>query len=135
MTQVTSKVELSGNFFRKDPGKTIRHNIRDMLEALAPEMQRDVRGEIAGHAGSMPAYTGWTLEHTLGYVTSPRTGRRWQLWAAVGTVTAGMDRKDAVRTKAAAATIETRWHPFRKVKSAVYRSRAVISADLTKGLN
>ena len=55
-------------------------------------------------------------------------------WAAVGAVTSGMSAKDAIRTKAAAATIERRWGPYRRAKSAVYRSRALISADLTKGL-
>lgn len=131
---VTAKVELDGNFFRRDPSKTIRHNIADMLEALSEEMQDVTRKEIASHQGEMPGWSGWSLAHTEGYVTSGRTGKRWSMWAAVGAVTAGMDKHDAIRTKAAAATIERRWHPYRNVKSAVYRSRSVIGADLARGL-
>ena len=149
---VTTKIELSGNFFTHNPGKTLYRNIGDMLEALAGEMEGIVRGEIASHAGEMPGYTGWSASHTIGYVTSPVTGKHWATWAAVGAVTAGMSKKDAIRTKAAAAGrhnpitksgrnigttpgIEGRWHPYRRVKSAVYRARAVLSADLAKNLD
>lgn len=132
--KVTSKVTLDGNFFSKDPAKTVRENIRDMLDALSGEMEREVRGQMTSRASAMPGWTGWTRDHVEGYTTSTRTGKRWQLWAAVGTVTNGMSATDAKRTKAAAATIERRWHPFRRVKSGVYRARAVISADLSEGL-
>lgn len=132
MSQVS--VQLEGDFFRHDPSKTLRGNIKDMLDALADEMEGLVKGEVASHAGSMPFYTGWSHDHVEGYTTSPNTGKRWGLWAAVGSVTAGMSKTDAIRTKAAAAGIERRWHPYRRVKGAVYRSRAVVSANLTKGL-
>lgn len=132
---VTTRIELSGNFFTHDPGKTLYANIGDMLDNLAPEMERTVRDAIESHAGSMPAYTGWSAAHVQGYTIGVKTGKLWALWAAVGSVTAGMDRKNAIRTKAAAATIERRWHPYRQVKSAAYRSRALISADLAKNLN
>jgi hypothetical protein len=82
----------------------------------------------------MPYYTGWTLAKNVGYTTSKKTGRRWTTYAAVGTVTAGMDAKDAIRTKAAAATIERRWHPYRNLKGGLYRARPLITADLAKGL-
>jgi len=131
---VTTKVELDGDFFTKGPAKTVRENIRDMLEALSGEMESQVKSEIGGHQGAMPRSVGWSRDHTVGYVTSGKTGKRWHLWAAVGAVTAGMDKKNAIRTKAAAAGIERRWHPYRRVKSGVYRARAVVSADLSKGL-
>jgi hypothetical protein len=132
---VTTKIELSGNFFTHDPGKTLYANIGDMLDKLASEMEAEVAGDIAAHESQMPAYTGWSTAHVRGYTTSPRTGKHWALWAAVASVTQGMSRKDAIRTKAAAATIERRWHPYRRVKSAVYGSRALISADLAKNLD
>lgn len=132
---VTTYVELSGPFFQRDPGKTLYRNIGDMLEKLAAEMQAGVQSDIASHAAEMPAYTGWTHDHAIGYTTSRVTGKRWALWAAVGEVTAGMDKKTAIRTKAAAATIEKRFHPYRRVKSAVYHARAILSADLAKGMD
>ena len=132
---VQTKVELSGPFFRVDPGRTLYRNIADMQDALAEEMQGLVRRDIQGRSGSMPSDTGWTTDHVLGYTTGRRTGKRWALWSAVGVPTEGMSRAQAIRTKAAAASIERRFHPFRNVKSAVYRARALISADLAKGLD
>ena len=131
---VTTKIQLEGDFFRRDPGKTMRSNIRDMLDALSDWMETEVRSEVAAHEGAMPYYTGWTHDRVEGYTTSKRTGKRWGLWAAVGAVTAGMDTPKAIRTKAAAASIERRWHPYRRVKSGVYRSRPIITANLTEGL-
>ena len=130
---VTSKVQLEGDFFKRDPGKTFRMNVRDMLDDLAAWMEAEVQSQIGAHAGSMPGYTGWSREHTVGRTESV-SGKRWGTWAVVSANTEGMDRKAAIRTKAAAATIERRWHPYRNVKSGVYRSRPIITANLTEGL-
>lgn len=134
MTAMKTTVTLEGPFFKGDPSKTVRKNIRDMLDALSEWMDETVTSEIESHAGSMRYYTGWTAQHIDGYTTSPKTGKRWQLHAAVAALTQGMSRKDAIRTKAAAASIERRWHPFRRVKTAVYRARPWITADFLKGL-
>lgn len=134
MTNVTTKVELSGNFFTHDPGKTLYGNIRDMLDALAAEMEGAVQQDIAAREGSMPYWTGWSKDHVVGYTTSAKTGKRWATWAAVGSVTAGMSKAKAIRTKAAAASIEQRFHPYRRVKSGVYRARALLTANLAKNL-
>jgi hypothetical protein len=132
---VTAKVYLDGGFFTRDPGKTLRANVRDMLDGLAAEMEKEVKGIIGGAAGAMPGYTGWSYQHTKGYTTSGITGHRWQTWAAVTADTSWTkDKKPAQRTKAAAASIEKRFHPYRRVKSAVYRLRPVLSANLTRNL-
>lgn len=128
---VTAKVELDGDFFRRDPGKTLRANVRDMMEALAAEMEREVKSIIAG--APMAHSTGWSYEHTIGRVES-YAGNRWGTWAVVSANTSGMSRADAIRTKAAAATIERRFHPYRRVKGGVYRLRPVMQANLVKGL-
>ena len=129
---VTSKVQLEGDFFKRDPGKTFRANVRDMLDELASWMETEVRSDIASHAGSMPGYTGWSRDHTVGRTSWG--GNRWGTWAAVEASTEGIATKQAIRTKAAAASIERRWHPYRNVKSGVYRSRPIITANLTEGL-
>ena len=128
-----SKVELTGNYFTHDPGKTLYANIGTMLDGLADEMEGIVRSEIHAHGGEMPYSTGWTESHVLGYRTG-QTGKHWAVWAAVGLPTTGMDAKTARRTKAAGASIEHRWHPWRRVKDGVYRAKALISANLTKNL-
>lgn len=122
-----------GPFFERDVRKTVRANIGDMLERAAAAMEAQVRGEIASHAGGMPGYSGWSWAHTKGYTTSPYTGRHWGLWAAVNAVSAGMSTPDAIRTKAAAATIERRWHPYRNVARS--GRQAMKTLDLTKGLD
>lgn len=128
-----SKVELSGNLFTHDPGKTLYQNIGTMLDGLADEMEGIVRADIVSRKGSMPYSIGWTERHVMGYRVG-RTGKHWAVWAAVGLPTTGMDKATAIRTKAAAAGIEARWHPFRLVKSAVYRAKALLSANLARNL-
>lgn len=130
---VTAKITLEGDFFRRDPGKTFRSNVKDMLDGLKDWMEHETRDAITARAGQMPQWTGWTARHVEGR-TSSISGKRWGTWAVVSANTAGMTRADAIRTKAAAASIERRWHPFRQVKSAVYRARPLITADLTRGL-
>lgn len=132
--ELTTRMDFSGPFFTRDPALTVRENIRGMLERLAEEMEKDVQGQIEARAGSMPAYTGWSRNRVVGRTASLK-GRRWWLHAVVSANTAGMDKPTAIRTKAAAATIERRWHPFRRTSFRVRHSRAVIGADLTKGLD
>lgn len=128
-----TRVDFSGPFFERDPQKTIRDNIGDLMDALALEAERDVVGQIQSKAGAMPRYTGWTASHVRGR-TSSIAGKRWALNMVVSMDTRGMGAQRAIRTQAAAASIERRWHPFRRTASAVRRSRAVIYANLTEGL-
>lgn len=126
-----STVELRGPLFEKDPGKTVLENARDMLAELARYGEQKVRADIAARAGRMARYTGWTYEHVKGRVDS-NDGKRWYRHAVVSANTDGMVKAEAIRTKAAASTIERRWHPFRR---AAFASRAAIKkADLAKGL-
>lgn len=127
------QITLEGDFFTRDPSKTFGGNVRDMMDAIAAEAGKSVRAQIVSRAGSMPSYTGWTAATVRGRTRS-LTGKRWLVSAVISADTSGMSRKDAIRTKAAGASIEARWHPFRKTASAIRRSRAVLSANLTKGL-
>lgn len=136
MASPRSDVELSGPFFTKDVRKTVRQNIMDLMDGLAAEMERDVRSKIAGKEtkGAMPYSTGWTRRHVIGRTRSVR-GRRWQTWARVSVNTQGMTRRQAIRTKAAGASIERRWHIFRRE---TFRGRRIAKkayADLTRGLD
>lgn len=130
--ELTTKWETDGPFFEKDVRKTVLQNIGDMLDMAAEGMEADVRGGISQHASSMPAYSGWSWAHTIGRRKS-QTGREWSLWAVVSANTAGMGAADAIRTKAAAATIERRWHPYRTSTRAA--RKAIKALDLTKGLD
>ena len=127
MVDVTTRISFSGPFFSKDPRKTVRSNIRDMLDGVADAMEQDVKGQIQGR--SMPHSIGWTLDHIRGR-TESLSGKRWALSAVVSADSSGMDRRMAIRTKAAAASIERRWHPFRRTS----RALRLAKADLARGL-
>lgn len=127
------QITLEGDFFSRDPSKTFGANVRDMMDALAAEAEKSVRAEIVSRAGSMPYSTGWTARTIRGRTRS-LTGKRWRVSAVISADTSGMSRRDAIRTKAAAASIEARWRPFRRTAAAMRRSRAVLAANLTKGM-
>jgi hypothetical protein len=103
-----------------------------MMTALSKEMEADVRGQIDAKAGAMDFYTGWTRSHVIGRAES-LSHKPWLATAVVSSNTAGMSRTDAIRTRAAAASIERRFHPYRRTASSVRSSRALL-ADLAKGL-
>jgi hypothetical protein len=129
--QAAIQVDLSGPFFTRDPGKTVKGNIRRMMIALGDEGDRAVSEAISGL--TLPHSTGWTLDHVVGRAHA-NSGNPWWLTAVISANSSGMSAKDAIRTKAAAASIERRFHPFRRVNSALRRSRAVLAANLTEGL-
>jgi hypothetical protein len=129
-----AEVELSGPFFTRDPGKTIAQNVMDFEDTIAAYGQEKVRSAIVTRAGSMARWTGWTRDHVIGRTRAEmsRGGRRWRTVAIVSANTDGMSRADAIRTKAAASSIERRWHPFRRASFAM---RAQVSrANFTKGI-
>lgn len=133
MTRPSFKIEFRGGFFERDPRKTFRQNVMDMMDGVAREGEDTVRKAIQARAGSMPRSKGWTAAHVKGRTRS-LSGRKWQVTAVISANTAGMSRRDAMRTKAAAASVERRFHPFRRAAAAMRRSRAVMSANLTKGI-
>lgn len=133
LSGAVASVELSGPFFTRDPRQTVRQNIRRMMDALASEMEAGVKSGMDAASGGIPLWTGWTRDHVVGR-TQSLSGRRWGLTAVVSANTAGMDRPGAIRTKAAAASIERRFHPFRRTTARARRARAVLAANLTEGL-
>lgn len=125
------QITLEGPFFDRDPRKTLRRNMRELMAAVAKEAAISIRTDIRGRP--MPYSTGHTVGNIVGRTKSV-TGKPWQVSAVISANTQDMSRKEAIRTKAAAASIERRWRPFRRTASAIRRSRAVLSANLTKGL-
>lgn len=133
MSTFRVEYDFSGPFFTKNPGKTVRANIRDLMDSLARESEDQLKEAIGGLESSMKHPTGWTREHIVGR-TSSLTGSRWGLHMVISANTNHMTRHDAIRTKAAAAGIERRWHPFRKLASALRSSARIGRFDITKGL-
>lgn len=127
----TLQITLEGPFFERDPGKTFRRNVRDLMAAVGDEAEASIRTDIEGR--SMRYSTGHTARQLRGR-TESLIGRKWETTAVISMDTRGMSRRDAIRTRAAASSIEGRWRPFRRTTGAIRRARAVLSANLTKGL-
>jgi hypothetical protein len=126
MTKLT--VELSGPFFQRDPKRTVRANIRRMLEGLAAEGERLVQSAFAGSIVSGKSQRG-----VRGRVQS-LSGKPWALTAVVSQTDVkpwpGGGSKQYRGGK-----LEAQRHMFRRTAAAMRRSRAVLSANLTEGLN
>lgn len=130
---VRVKVDLDGPFFRRDPRKTFRKNVREFMDEVAGLGEETVKGALrAGESGRQPLRA-ITPERVSGHVrgrTSSLTGKRWALTAVVSVDTSGRDRRQAIAIKAAAASIERRTGVFRKSTSAIRRAKT----NLLKGL-
>lgn len=127
------RVDFTGPFFTGNPHKTFRANIRDFMDELASEGARDVRLQIEAKRGAMKQSTGFTAQHVRGR-TSSLGGKRWQVSAVVSMDTRGMTRAQAIRTQAAASSIEGRFHPFRRTTARMKRARPAQMARLLKGI-
>lgn len=118
-------IRFEGNFFEKDPASTVRQNIRAMLAALVKEGASDVQDHY-------PVDTGAGRAGVVGRVAS-RTGKPWMLHGVISQTHpyawAGGGQRRYLGGKS-----EGKYHMFRRTASRVRAMRAVISADLTKGL-
>ena len=143
-----STIDYSGPFFTKDPGKTFEENIDAMMKAMAMEAWKDVRAQIYQRQPQMPYWTGFSTKRIARRMIHPwKTGRAYSLvWASTDGLPgrpearAASGNRSQFRGNAAAivhaaqATIEARWHPYRKTTNRLRRSRAVNRAELTKGM-
>jgi hypothetical protein len=131
---IQGEVALSGPFFTRNVRKTVRQNISDFEDAIAAFGQERARTLIQARQGAMPNYTGRTRDRTVGRTRAEarRGGKKWQVTAVISANTDGLGRRDAIRTKAAAAGIERRFHVFRSTTFAI-RAR-MQTVNLTRGL-
>lgn len=136
MTGTAVTVELSGPFFQRDPGKTLRGNIERMMEGLAGEGERAARdGFRASDGGRLPIsqLRDHSSAHVIGRTVS-LAGRQWRATAVVSINNSGFSPVQGVSLMAAAASVEGRIHVMRNLARTLRSSRAVLLADLTKGL-
>lgn len=119
-------VDLSGPFFRRRPGDTLYRNIGRMLEGLAEEGERLVQSQY-------PIYTGAGRAGVRGRVHS-LSGKRWAV-SAVVSQTHVYPWPGGGQKQYRGGKTEARHHMFRDTARALRRSRAVLSANLTEGMN
>lgn len=134
---IATTIDLSGPFFRKDPTKTFRQNIRVLMDAIAAEGEEDVKAQLrAGNAGRKPIRRlgDHTSDHVIGRTRSLK-GKRWAVTAVVSVNNSGYSRAQGVSLMAAASSVESRTHAFRRTAARLRKARAVNSVELTKGMN
>jgi hypothetical protein len=137
-TKIASSISYDGAFFRKDPGKTFRQNIRVLMAAVAEEGRKDVQAQLdAGEASREPVSSGVqparVSDHVVGRVKS-LTGRQWAVTANVSVLNQNMTPKQARALMAAAASLEKRNHAFRRTATRLRKARALNTVELLKGI-
>jgi hypothetical protein len=135
--RVVTTIELSGPFFRRDPRKTFRQNVREMMAAVAVEAEQDVRAKMrAGEASRRPMRgiaPNRVSRWVVGRVRS-RAGRKWEVTAVVSVNNSGLTKRQGITLMAAAARVEMRTKAFRRMTARMRRARAINQAELLKGL-
>lgn len=129
-------IRYDGPFFRKDPARTFRQNIRTMLDATAQEGATDVRAQLAaGNASRAPIrYIGDHVSaHVVGRVHS-LSGKPWAVTAVVSVNNSGYSKRAGIALMAAASEVEGRTGAFRRTQTRVRRAKAVNAAELLKGI-
>jgi hypothetical protein len=129
-------IDLSGPFFRANPSKTFRQNIRVLMERLEEEGAADVRAQLEqSNAGRQPIRRlgDHTSDHVRGRVSS-LSGKHWEVTAIVSVNNAGFSKAEGVSLMAAAASVERRTHAFRRTAGRLKRSRKLNAAELLKGI-
>ena len=136
--KITTTIDTKGPFFRSDPARTFRQNVRTMMRAVADEGEADVKAQLkAGESSRYPLgggiKPGRVSGHVVGRVAS-LSGKPWAVSAAVSVNNSGFSAKQGIKLMAAASYLESNIHAFRKTKNRVGRSRKVNEAELLKGL-
>ncbi len=136
---MTGDVELSGPFFQRDPGLTLRGNVRKMMAALAEEGEREAiaayRQGSTGRA-QVSRLGGRVADRIVGRIHArpSKGGKEWRASAVIQVYNEGLSAADSMSLMAAAARVERQTRGFRSLYRSVRNARAVMAADLTKGL-
>lgn len=126
-------VTFTGPFFAKDPAKTLRNNIRDMLEEIAETAEREVRQQLSAGEGSratLAAIPNGRVSHFVRGRVASLTGKPWKLHAVISPDTSRLSATQAISVMAAASKLERRTHAFARTSRAIRAGRK----DLAKGL-
>lgn len=136
MARSTADVDLSGPFFTADPGMTLLENIQKMMQGIADEGAKAAReGLLTGSANRalVRMTDDRVADHVIGR-TYAKSGKRWLSAAVVQVTNEGMDAATSRSLMAAGSFVERRTAAIRRVGRQISSSRAVLSANLSAGL-
>ena len=136
--RTVTSIHYDGPFFRKDPGKTFRQNVRVMMRALSEEGQQDVQTQLRHNEGRRAPiarlkYEPRVSQHVVGRVKSLK-GKVWAVTAVVSVNNRGFSKAQGISLMAAAANTERQTHAFRRTTSRLRKAKKVNAAELLKGL-
>jgi len=129
-----STITFDGPFFEKDPTKTFRQNIRELMDEIAAAGESDVKAQLQQGQGDrypLGMGLGRVSMHVVGR-TKNLSGKRWAVTAIVSPRTAGMSPKQAVKVMAAASYLEDTTGAFKRSARRVRKASKL--NDLTEGM-
>lgn len=135
-TSTITRIDFKGPFFKADVNKTMLQNVHKMMTAFAAEGAGYARERLMSGSGSraMVRELGDRVaDHVVGRVMS-RSGKQWTAAAVVQVYNEGLSASESVSLMAAASYVERRTHAIGSVTRQLRSARAVLQADLTKGL-
>lgn len=136
-TRVTTTITTDGPFFRRDPAKTFRQNVRTLMDAVVAEGERDIRAQLRAGEATRKPMRGISPERVSEHVkgrTSNLAGRRWAVSGIVSVNNRGFTPKQGITLMAAASRLEQRTHAFRRTTTRIRRTRAANLDELLAGI-
>lgn len=136
-TKIATEIDLTGPFFTRDPKKTFRRNVREMMASVAELAEADVKAQLAQGEGSRKPMRGITPSRVSGHVigrTRSLRGKPWAVTAVVSVNNSGFTKRQGTTLMAAASELEGRLKVFRRTTSRLRRASKVTVAELLKGL-
>lgn len=130
----SARVSFSGPLFAPDADKTLRENIRRMMQAMADEGAATVQARS-------PRYTGAFIAGVKGRTQAVK-GNKWALTAVVSQTHVYPWKNKGARgfsgrsqAEYRGGKVEARYRMFRAVTNMLRSGAKALKADLTKGLN
>lgn len=139
MTKLTASIDFDGPFFQVDPGETMLKNLQKMMAGIAEEGATAVRAAYAAGESQRDLVRmtqDRVSEHVIGRVTArpSRGGRHWVSAAVVQVYNEGLSAAESRSLMAAGSYVERRTRAIRSLARQVRSSRAVLTANLTAGM-
>jgi hypothetical protein len=132
-TDARAKVQLTGPLFEPNADETLRQNIRRMIGAVADEGEANVKARA-------PRVSGDLAEGVVGRVRS-QSGRQWALTGVISATHVYPWKNKGARGFTGRAQAEyrggkaeKRYRMFAATAGQMRAARAIMAANLTKGL-
>ena len=131
-----TSITKTGAFWTADIAKTMARNKKDLMDWIAAEGEKDVRGQLrAGEGSRYPIGSGVKPNRVSAHVrgrTRSIKGKEWKVTAIVSVNNSGFTKKQGIALMAAASWLESQVHAFRRTAGRLRRARPKV--DLLKGL-